>query len=74
MRLRIASLTIMAAAVIAALTLTSAALAHHLLQYEDDQEYSSGNWIGWRTGFDWLHNDDLHFKGYAANGGDPFYL
>lgn len=51
--------------------LTVAALASHALQYTDSQTTDSGNWIWWHTGFDWYHNDGIHFRGYAANGGSP---
>jgi hypothetical protein len=72
MRLGMSRRTALAAvAVISTLALAGVAVAQHELQYVDDQTYSSGNWIWWRTGFSWDHNDDLHFKGYAANGGSP---
>ncbi len=64
--------TALAAAVIISLfTFTTVVSAHHALQYTDSQTTSSGNWIWWRTGFDWFHYDNVHFRGYAANGGTP---
>lgn len=60
-----------AAVIISLLTFTTAVSANHALQYTDAQTTSSGNWIWWRTGFDWFHPDAVHFRGYSANGGTP---
>lgn len=72
MRLRMTKGTVAVASVtILLIAFTAVAVAHHDLEYVDDQTSSSGNWIWWRTGFDWSHDDDFHFKGYAASGGSP---
>lgn len=70
MRKRMTKSVVLAAAVITSIfALGGAASAY--LSYIDSQATLSGNWIWWRTGYDWQVPDSVHFRGYAASGGTP---
>ncbi len=63
------SVALVAAVAISLFALTSMVSAY--LSYTDSQTTVSGNWIWWRTGYDWQVPDSVHFLGYAGSGGTP---
>ena len=63
------SVALVAAVAISVLAVAGTASAY--LSYIDSQTTVSGNWIWWRTGYDWQVPDPVHFRGYAASGGTP---